>query len=258
MNTMKNKIALGLLIALALSASAFGQAAFTTTTLSSAVGPTTNNVVVASATGVTAPGLPTSAGGIGSPSGNAVTVLYVDREEMRVNGVSGTTINVERGYEGTRQTPHFSGAKVWVGPGTASYFTKVPPYGSCVAANLTVLPRIDTATGNIWTCAGQSATTQVWQTLGDFTGQLGIGAVIASATTIAPIAAIHHVSGTTDVVTITVPAACQPLSCTIVLIPDAIWHTTNAGNIAIASTAVVSKALTLIYDPVAVKWLPSY
>ena len=34
--------------------------------------------------------------------------------------------------------------------------------------------------------------------------------------------------------------------------------TTNAGNIALASTAVVGKQLCWTYDPTTVKWYPSY
>lgn len=82
------------------------------------------------------------------------------------------------------------------------------------------------------------------------------GAVIASATTIAPTNYIHHVSGTTAVVNITVPYT--GFAGTIVLIPDGAFTTTNAGNIAIASTAVVSKALYMTYDLVQGKWYPSY
>ena len=33
---------------------------------------------------------------------------------------------------------------------------------------------------------------------------------------------------------------------------------TNAGNIAIATTAVVGKALTMTYDSTTTKWYPSY
>jgi hypothetical protein len=42
------------------------------------------------------------------------------------------------------------------------------------------------------------------------------------------------------------------------LIPTGIFTTTTAGNIALASTAVVNKALYMIYDPTTAKWYPSY
>jgi hypothetical protein len=79
--------------------------------------------------------------------------------------------------------------------------------------------------------------------------------IIASATTIAPTGNIHHISGTTAIATITVPAGCTP-TCQITLIPDGLWTTTTAGNISLASTAVVNKALILTWD--GTKWNPSY
>jgi hypothetical protein len=91
-------------------------------------------------------------------------------------------------------------------------------------------------------------------------GTEAIGTAIASASTIAPVAKITHVTGTTNVVTITPPAAYTTAGyggC-IVLIPDGLWSTTNAGNIAIATTGVVSKQLNLCYDATAAKWYPSY
>lgn len=83
------------------------------------------------------------------------------------------------------------------------------------------------------------------------------GSVIAAATTITPVAAQFHVNGTTAIVNITAPAACIS-GCEIVVIPDAVWTTTTAGNIALATTAVVNRAIKFVYDAVAVKWYPSY
>jgi hypothetical protein len=84
--------------------------------------------------------------------------------------------------------------------------------------------------------------------------------VIASATTIAPTAQIFHVSGTTAIATITAPTACTQtgMGCEITIIPDGLFTTTTGGNIALASTAVVSRALIMTYDPATVKWYPSY
>lgn len=83
----------------------------------------------------------------------------------------------------------------------------------------------------------------------------GTGSVLTSGTTVAPTNFIHHVSGTSAIVNITVPAA-MTAGGQIVLIPDAIFTMTNAGNIAIAVTAVVNKALIMTYD--GTKWNPSY
>lgn len=81
---------------------------------------------------------------------------------------------------------------------------------------------------------------------------------IASSTTIAPTKAITFISGTTDVVTITAPEPIASGGGQIVLIPTGLFSTTTAGNIAIATTAVVSKALTMTYDTTTTKWYPSY
>jgi hypothetical protein len=87
-----------------------------------------------------------------------------------------------------------------------------------------------------------------------------VGTAIASATTIAPVAPLTHITGTTAVVNITAPAsfAVSGSGGCLVLIPDAAFTTTNAGNIAIASTAVLSKQLSMCYDNATAKWYPSY
>lgn len=83
-----------------------------------------------------------------------------------------------------------------------------------------------------------------------------VGANVASATTIAPTGSIFHVTGTTAIVTITPPYTGFKGSITI--IPDGLFTMTNAGNIAIAVTAVVSKALVMTFDYNTSKWYPSY
>ena len=85
---------------------------------------------------------------------------------------------------------------------------------------------------------------------------LSVGATLTSGATIAPVLPIHHVSAANAITTITVPTGF--ISGCIYLIPDGAWTTTNAGNIAIASTAVVSKVMTMCYEPTANKWFPSY
>lgn len=85
-----------------------------------------------------------------------------------------------------------------------------------------------------------------------------VGPAIASAATIAPTFPIHHVTGTVAINTITPPPDFLSGGGTIALIPDAIFTTGTSGNIAIASTAVVSKTLYLTYDPGTSKWYPGY
>lgn len=81
---------------------------------------------------------------------------------------------------------------------------------------------------------------------------------IASATTIAPTTMVTFISGTTTINTITAPGTIATKGGTLILIPTGLWSTGTSGNIAIATTAVVSKALHLTYDPTTTKWYPSY
>lgn len=80
------------------------------------------------------------------------------------------------------------------------------------------------------------------------------GAAVASAATITPTGRVFHVTGTTQINTINEPAGFDQPSITI--IPDGAFTTGTSGNIALASTAVVNKALTMTYD--GTKWYPSY
>ena len=80
---------------------------------------------------------------------------------------------------------------------------------------------------------------------------------IASAATIQPLAPITFISGTTTINTITAPAEFVG-GGQITLIPTGLWSTGTSGNIAIATTGVVSKALILSYDATTTKWYPSY
>jgi hypothetical protein len=85
-----------------------------------------------------------------------------------------------------------------------------------------------------------------------------VAGTIASATTIAPTAPITFISGTDAIETITAPAPISATGGQITLIPTGIFTTTTAGNIALATTAVVSKALIMTYDQATAKWYPSY
>lgn len=80
---------------------------------------------------------------------------------------------------------------------------------------------------------------------------------IASASTIAPTTGIVFISGTTTIQTITAPSTFVG-GGTIILIPTGLWSTGTSGNIALATTAVVSRALHMTYDTTTDKWYPSY
>ena len=88
-------------------------------------------------------------------------------------------------------------------------------------------------------------------------GTNAAASTIASGTIITPSKAITFVSGTTPVNTI-VPTFFSGVGGSIVLIPTGVFTWTAAGNIALAGTAVVNKALTMTYDSGTGKWYPSY
>jgi len=88
-------------------------------------------------------------------------------------------------------------------------------------------------------------------------GLAGVGAILTAAATIAPTNAVHHVTGTTAISTITPPSGLAKGS-KLTLIPDAATGqtTTTGGNIALGTTMVQNKALILTYD--GTNWYPSY
>ena len=108
------------------------------------------------------------------------------------------------------------------------------------------------------TAATQSLAINGTLAVSEITGTRAAAATIASAATIAPTKDITFISGTAAVVTITAIAPFTTGGGTITLIPTGIFTWTTAGNIALAGTAVVSRALTMTYDSTTTKWYPSY
>lgn len=80
--------------------------AFNATTLSAACGVSDTVIVVASATGITAPNF---------TSGTGITYLLVETEYMLVTGVNSTFISVQRGVGGSPTAAHASSAPVLAG-----------------------------------------------------------------------------------------------------------------------------------------------
>ena len=94
--------------------------------------------------------------------------------------------------------------------------------------------------------------------LSSFNAVSAAAPTVASAATIAPTTPITFISGTAAVVTITAPSPISAGGGAVVLIPTGAFTWTTAGNIAVAGTAVVSRALTMTYDATTTKWYPSY
>lgn len=122
------------------------QTILTNTTLSAAL-TTTNGkfITVASATGITAPV---------TSDPTKQTFLWVDKELMEVQAVSGTTITVLRGAHGTGASTHANAAFVFVIPAFKATFFGVLPNGSCTRTNELLLPRIHYPSGIISDCLG--------------------------------------------------------------------------------------------------------
>jgi hypothetical protein len=276
---MKNSIkllALSLLLAFAVPSFA-QQNTLTQTTLAADIAggivnigtPTPYNISVTSATGITgyAPNL-----GI-TPSQPTQIDLYVDRELMVVTGVSGTQISVLRGQDGTVAVPHRKGAMVLIGSGI--FFSRNDPGGSggfdgvggeaCTQANVVASPRVNIRTGAQWLCSSISLT---W--VPGFHNPLvpamaGVTVAVASAASaVTPSGPLFHITGTAAITGFNVPVGCDGNTvatlggCSFTVIPDGVFTWTAAGNIALAGTAVVNKALTFSWDATNKKWIPSY
>jgi hypothetical protein len=95
-------------------------------------------------------------------------------------------------------------------------------------------------------------------TTSTFTALSGGTNTIASATSITPVKSINFISGTAAIDTIGTQPPITGANGTIILIPTGAFTWTTAGNIAIAGTAVVGKALHMTFSGSSLKWYPSY
>lgn len=92
-----------------------------------------------------------------------------------------------------------------------------------------------------------------WRGPGGLHNQL-VGATLASAATITPTNAIHPVTGTAEITTITVPW--DGFAGPIYLLPAGASTTNTGGNIAKAVTMVANTVCILVYNPAAALWYP--
>jgi hypothetical protein len=272
-NLTKAVLTLALTLGCALASQA--QVALTQTTLASAVsGPafysgTSVNidqvVFLVSVTGINAPALP------GSP----VSVIYVGREAMGVFTVNTglKSVGVLRGYMGTQAAPHPSGDMVLISapysvnqafganPQASGFFQQDPNYASsCTASGTPTTPWVNVLTGAQWVC---STLTNTWapswdNPLSSPASWIQTGTV-ASAATIVPTGPYFNISGTTAIVTITLPVGFNSSEggC-FTANPTAIWTWTAAGNIATAGTTTAATTpVTFCWNVVSLKWIPS-
>ena len=85
-----------------------------------------------------------------------------------------------------------------------------------------------------------------------------IAPTIASASSISPIAMVTFISGVAAITTIVPPQNIVQTGGKIILIPLGVFTLATGGNIALASTAVLNRAMMLVYDAGTTKWYPSY
>lgn len=257
-NTLKTALrSLTLLIlVLALPAVASAQTATDSTTLAAAV--LTDSTTSISLTSVTCT----------SCTFGRDTLIYVDREAMRVTGayVSGATgIPVTRGTDGTTAATHTTAAVVWLGPAIrfasgpgAGSFTGMRattgPSGQCTRTTLGSVPYINITTGAVYDCLGVTTAGQWVQT--NAPGPVIKGTTVASATSITPTGNYFIVSGTTNPVTTIVKPAGWAAGMCLTVNPTGAFVTDTSVSFNIATTAVVNKVLFLCYD--GSKWSPSY
>lgn len=99
----------------------------------------------------------------------------------------------------------------------------------------------------------------IWEQMNNNAGTLQkpvVGQTITAAATIAPTFRVHHVTGATSIVNITLPWT--DFSGALVLIADSALTWTAAGNIASAGTVgSAGSIIFLTYDPATAKWYPA-
>lgn len=188
---MKKFLRLALAVAVAaLPVLINAQTTLTQTTLSAAVTSVTQNrIQVASATGI-----------------SVGTRLYVDRELMTVQSISGTNVVVARGTGGS-PTNHASGAAVLAGP-SSYFYQSAPTAGPCTATAETATPRIVVPTGDIYTCS-QSVWVRTHQAGFPYAPSATLLAqyTASGALTVAP--GVHLLNGTTLAMTLANPTIAQ-------------------------------------------------
>lgn len=197
-------------------------------------------------------------------------MLYVDRELMAVVSVQGTTLQVQRGVQGTVASPHKSGTMVLFGrnlwfygndPGaTPSSGTGVSGV-SCTAASVLVTPYLNYRTGAQWICSTITNTyVPGWNNAGgDFFSQTATVASAAGAVT--PSGPYFSISGALAITGFNIPLGFNGTALgggCFVVNPTGIFTWTAAGNIAIAGTTTQALVLvTFCWNAATSKWVPS-
>lgn len=198
-----------------------------------------------------------NAGGLTAPQLNIDVInvntawpIYINNSNVSVANTTGVVVS--------------SGS--WTATSGAAVTAKVAPtynQASGTAANTDLLiSRTETALGSgpqkmLSLQAGAAGTTEYFGVTNRGIVLHNNGSTVVAAATIAPTGAQFHVSGTTQIATITAPQECAS-GCEIMVIPDGLFTTSTGGNIALATTAVLNRVIKFVYDATTVKWYPSY
>ena len=193
-------------------------------------------------------------------TGNATSAIGRNTGYSQTTGSYNTYIGQSAGYTATPANANITGSyNTWLGvnagPGTTTQLSN----STAIGYGATNLNSNEMVLGN---ASLTSVTTAAAITAAGLTVTAPVASgitipTIVSATTIAPTAMISFVSGATAITTITPPSTFTK-GGQITLIPTGLFTTATTGNIALASVAVVSKALILSYDATSAKWYPSY
>jgi hypothetical protein len=178
-------------------------------------------------------------------------------ELMTVTGAAnGTYVPVARLDE--YKMPHLSGALVLIQSIDVTlpeFFVSRPP-NAIPRTTPTQQWVLDVTTGQQWLYSTVSAS---WVPGFNNTSAppSPTAAVASAASAVQPSGPLFHITGTAAITGFTLPNGFTSGSFTV--IPDGVFTwTTGDGSIALAGTAVVSKALTFTYDWNTSKWYPSY
>jgi len=216
---------------LSLSGTVFTFTPAATVTASTITGTSLNNTVVTFASTTTTQTV--------SIAGGATANAQTNTIQIGNGGVAGSTTAITIGSASGTSTTQFNGSSTFA---SAVNFNGALKSGGG-ATNITLTNNGPTMNGT--TTMGIVATAQTAGT-------------IASAATIAPTNPITFISGTVQITTITAPSGITTYGGQITLIPTGAFTTGTSGNIALATTAVVNKALIMTYDAGTTKWYPSY
>lgn len=248
------------LLAVASVLSAFGQQnTLIQTSLSAAITPSQSCFALASVTGINA-----ATAAVPGSDLYIVDPGQVAGELVRnVSSIVGTTVCGRRTGTGSAHS-HATASMVLVAT-VPSWFASSDPTGACsttpgsIAGDRYgpyVTPVLNINTGNQWLC---SSVTGTWVPgFANSSGNRGATVAVASAAgKITPSGPLFHITGTSAITGFNVPVGYN--GGTVCAVPDAIFTTTAANNIALASTAVVSKALCWTFESAAAKpFFPSY